>query len=450
MNLSIYQKNRQELRQLMDKINCPDLKELSNLSKVPQYQLYRLQCGLMPRLSLENLARLAQTLEITVGDFILKFIDYTGRKEHLPQELARLQTFENLQKQLETSLININNLTLESERKQEELRKTREESENLKENLREEYSKKEQALEVQQYQLNQQLLDSQRALSNLQEYAEGKQEESDTAIANLQQEYQELQRTSEQEREELKQRLQESESAIIAQSIQLKQKIEESDSALANLRQEYENKEQQLREREGELTLKLQETESELQQLRREYESLSESSRAKERSFLEDVEKQQAGLTQKIEETNLALSRIEEEYRSLQDRYERQRQELTQEFQAASIEVLESWLLQWPTAEAVARRNPQLSAVKLLTLVKPVMDLIKRWGVEQIHQVGERVTYDPQLHQLIEGESDNVSTVVVRYVGYRQGDNLLYRAKVSSVKEPAAETPEPSAAIAAS
>jgi hypothetical protein len=64
--------------------------------------------------------------------------------------------------------------------------------------------------------------------------------------------------------------------------------------------------------------------------------------------------------------------------------------------------------------------------------------------------VGEHVTYDPQIHQLIEGDTDKVSTVVVRYVGYRQGDTLLYRAKVSPLKDSVADVSEQSTAIAAS
>ncbi|MGB7379946.1 MAG: XRE family transcriptional regulator, partial [Rivularia sp. (in: cyanobacteria)] len=37
------------------------------------------------------------------------------------------------------------------------------------------------------------------------------------------------------------------------------------------------------------------------------------------------------------------------------------------------------------------------------------------------------------IHQLIEGNAQPTEKVKVRYTGYRQGDKLLYRAKVSPV-----------------
>ncbi|MGK7930041.1 MAG: helix-turn-helix domain-containing protein [Microcystaceae cyanobacterium] len=128
------------------------------------------------------------------------------------------------------------------------------------------------------------------------------------------------------------------------------------------------------------------------------------------------------------------LEQLKGEYERLQQQLEQQKETLKQEFQQSSLEVLESWLLQWPTAAAAAQKNPKLSAVKLLVLVKPVVELLKRWGVENIGIVGEKIPYDPISHQLLEGTAVTGELVEVRYVGYRQDDKLLYRAKVSPVK----------------
>ena len=51
--------------------------------------------------------------------------------------------------------------------------------------------------------------------------------------------------------------------------------------------------------------------------------------------------------------------------------------------------------------------------------------------------VGEVVPYDPQFHQLLEGggNAETGDPVIIRYVGYLQGDKLLYRAKVSPVRK---------------
>ncbi|ACK67289.1 transcriptional regulator, XRE family [Rippkaea orientalis PCC 8801] len=131
------------------------------------------------------------------------------------------------------------------------------------------------------------------------------------------------------------------------------------------------------------------------------------------------------------------LESLKREYQSLQDQLDQQKQILEKEFQQSSLEVLESWLLQWPTAAVVAKKNPQLSAVKLLPLVKPITELLKQWNVETNATVGEKVPYDPQIHQLLEGsgEVEPGDMVMVRYVGYCQGEKLLYRAKVSPVKQ---------------
>jgi molecular chaperone GrpE (heat shock protein) len=59
------------------------------------------------------------------------------------------------------------------------------------------------------------------------------------------------------------------------------------------------------------------------------------------------------------------------------------------------------------------------------------MDLVAAWEVEPIGTVGTEVPYDPQNHQLMGGTVQPGESVRVRYVGYRQGDRLLHRAKVS-------------------
>lgn len=131
------------------------------------------------------------------------------------------------------------------------------------------------------------------------------------------------------------------------------------------------------------------------------------------------------------------VEKVRQEYQQLQQQLNEQKDILEKEFQKSSLETLESWLLQWPTAAMVAQKNPQLSAVKLLPLVKPIIELLKRWNVETIAVVGEKVSYDPLCHQLLEGSSyvEPGETVIIRQIGYRHKENLLYRAKVSPVKK---------------
>jgi DNA-binding Xre family transcriptional regulator len=124
---------------------------------------------------------------------------------------------------------------------------------------------------------------------------------------------------------------------------------------------------------------------------------------------------------------------LKQEYQRMQEKLRQQRETFRQEFEQSSLQVLESWLLQWPTAAYAAQQNPQLPAVRLLPLLRPMQQLLQQWGVEAIASVGEEVAYDPRWHQLMEGTATAGDRVKVRYTGYRQGDKLLYRAKVSPI-----------------
>ncbi|MBE9204742.1 helix-turn-helix domain-containing protein [Synechocystis salina LEGE 06099] len=126
------------------------------------------------------------------------------------------------------------------------------------------------------------------------------------------------------------------------------------------------------------------------------------------------------------------IEALETEYARLQEQLNSQSQQLESQWQQQALEILEPWLLQWPTAAAAAQQNSQWPAQKLLPLTKPIATLLQQWQVEAIAAVGEMVPYDPQCHEFIgPGPGPEIGTmVVVRYVGYRRNDALLYRAKV--------------------
>jgi molecular chaperone GrpE (heat shock protein) len=132
-----------------------------------------------------------------------------------------------------------------------------------------------------------------------------------------------------------------------------------------------------------------------------------------------------------IEGKSETSAEIRQEFDRLQAQLANQREEITQEFQQESLDILESWMLHWSAAAYAATQNPQFPAVKLLPLIKPVEKLLQHWGVEAIAQVGTEVPYNPQHHQLMEGNAKPGQLVTVRRAGYQQGDRLLFRAKVS-------------------
>lgn len=124
---------------------------------------------------------------------------------------------------------------------------------------------------------------------------------------------------------------------------------------------------------------------------------------------------------------------LKQEYQKLQEQLASQRETLKIEFQQSSLQILESWLVQWPTAAYAAGQNQQLPAVRLLPLLRPVEQLVQEWGVEAIASVGSEIPYNPQWHQLMDGTVTPGEAVRVRYVGYRIAGNLLHRAKVSPI-----------------
>ena len=122
---------------------------------------------------------------------------------------------------------------------------------------------------------------------------------------------------------------------------------------------------------------------------------------------------------------------LKEEYKHREKLLAQKEKNIAQKWQNSSLQILESWLLQWPTAAYAAQQNPELPALKLLPLMKPIERLLKKWEVTTIGSVAEEIPYDPQWHQLMSGTAQPGDRVKVRYVGYKQGDKLLHRAKVS-------------------
>jgi DNA-binding Xre family transcriptional regulator len=124
---------------------------------------------------------------------------------------------------------------------------------------------------------------------------------------------------------------------------------------------------------------------------------------------------------------------LQQEYQQLQQQFQQQRETLQAEFQFQSLQTLESFLTYFPTAKQAAIDNPDFPASKIFPIVGSIDRLIQSWGVTVIGTVGETVSYDPRWHQSIEGAANLEELVTVRYLGYRQSDKLIFRAKVSRI-----------------
>ncbi len=127
------------------------------------------------------------------------------------------------------------------------------------------------------------------------------------------------------------------------------------------------------------------------------------------------------------------LAALRQECLRLQGQLEVERTQAEQAVRQEVLHDLESLLLLWPTAAHAARQNPTAPALKLIPLLRPLEQLLARWGITVIGTVGETTHFDPTQHQWVESHLDAPSpgsSVQVTHVGYRQGEQLLYRAKV--------------------
>jgi molecular chaperone GrpE (heat shock protein)/DNA-binding Xre family transcriptional regulator len=125
---------------------------------------------------------------------------------------------------------------------------------------------------------------------------------------------------------------------------------------------------------------------------------------------------------------------VEGEYDRLLQQFNQQETHLRERFQRETLQTLEPWLLQWSAAAYAAQSNSQLTAIKLLPLLRPIETLLDQWGVSAIGAVGEELAYDPTVHQPMNSEDLAVGTIVrVRFSGYDYQGQVLHRAKVVRV-----------------
>lgn len=147
-------------------------------------------------------------------------------------------------------------------------------------------------------------------------------------------------------------------------------------------------------------------------------------------SLLQDLGLLEATSQASNQSTKQELAALQQEYARLQGQVEQKREEARSHIKTEALQILESWLVQWPTIAKRASDNEDLKAVKVLPFVHPVEQLMNEWGVEAIAPVDAEVEYDPQIHQLVGGIANTGDIVRVTHSGSRYEGKLLHRAKV--------------------
>ena len=106
-------------------------------------------------------------------------------------------------------------------------------------------------------------------------------------------------------------------------------------------------------------------------------------------------------------------------------------QKLEGNWQIESIAALQELLISYPTAKLMVELRHSVPAKNIIALLKPMEELLQKWGVETIGQPWKRVPYNPDIHDCGDEDVQTGQLVYIRWVGYHQGDRVLLPAKVS-------------------
>lgn len=127
---------------------------------------------------------------------------------------------------------------------------------------------------------------------------------------------------------------------------------------------------------------------------------------------------------QKIKDLELQCQRLREELKQ-------QSQQLQTDFQNETFTQLQTLLTNYPTVKKMALTKPDLPAKNIVSLFTSLDNLMDNWGYTVIGETWEQVNYNPQIHQADSDDIQEGDLVYIRFIGYQNGDQVLYPAKVS-------------------
>jgi molecular chaperone GrpE (heat shock protein) len=127
---------------------------------------------------------------------------------------------------------------------------------------------------------------------------------------------------------------------------------------------------------------------------------------------------------QKIKDLEIQCQRLREELKQ-------QSQQLQTDFQQETFTQLQTLLSNYPTVKKMALAKPELPAKNLISLFTSLDSLITNWGYTAIGETWKQVNYNPQLHQADSDDIQEGELVYIRFIGYQNGDKVLYPAKIS-------------------
>lgn len=141
-------------------------------------------------------------------------------------------------------------------------------------------------------------------------------------------------------------------------------------------------------------------------------------------------------LGDRLESEQALVAELRQAYARLESEGEVQVARARQDQALALYQTLEPLLTQLPVVRHAVGEGREVAAADLLALLGPLDLALGELGLAPIGRVGETLPFDPQTHQLARGPvPDPGEPVTVRHVGYRLGEQLLRRARVSHLTD---------------
>lgn len=170
---------------------------------------------------------------------------------------------------------------------------------------------------------------------------------------------------------------------------------------------------------------RLSEAEQEIAALKRALEAERGARRAEARRLGDRLETEQA-----------LVAELRQAYALLESEGEGHVARARQDQALALYQTLEPLLTQLPVVRHAIGEGREVAAPDLLALLGPLDLALAELGLVPIGQVGETLPFDPQTHQMARGPiPEPGEAVTVRHVGYRMGEQLLRRARVSPLAD---------------
>ena len=172
-------------------------------------------------------------------------------------------------------------------------------------------------------------------------------------------------------------------------------------------------------------------------QLKEQLTSLEEA-----RNNIRELEEELSQTYDELEQNQDELTEYQSEARKKIEDLGAKCEELNQKLEQLPLDFQKNWqeelftslqylLVNYPIAKMVAKLKPHTSIKNFIPLLKPIDDLLQQWQIESIGKPWEKVSFNAEIHYSEEEKFTPEEEVYIRLVGYKQGEKILTKAKVS-------------------